>query len=94
MRYLHFNVEIIALELPLFVPIKFVFKGTKIFKNLTDFSVCPKYLIGVKAVLKLWSQNLNSEYLTHFLMELPEFFFVLLDEGLQTSEQKPIKMCE
>ena len=59
MRYLHFNVEIIALELPLFVPIKFVFKGTKIFKNLTDFSVCPKDLVGVKAALEDWSYGLK-----------------------------------
>ena len=59
-----------------FIPNKSVSKGTKIFKNLTDFSVYPKDLIGIKAALKLWSQNLNSKYLTHFLTELHEFLFV------------------
>ena len=29
-----------------FIPNKSVSKGTKIFKNLADFSVCPKDLIG------------------------------------------------
>ena len=66
-----------------FIPNKSVSKGTKIFKNLADFSVCPKDLVGVQAAQKLWSLNLKCKYLTH--LELPKCFFFSSTGGRATS---------
>ena len=58
-----------------------------LYQNIADF---PKNL----AALKLWFQNLKCEYLTHFLMELPEFFFCLKHwmKGYKLQNKNPQQM--